>query len=70
MSFETNTARLEKESSETLLTECIERLLPILTHQQEVSTMRVPVDFEHDDDAFVLERLRLVKRRLLTGDSR
>lgn len=61
--FEDHQRFLEAFTEAELLSQCIERLTPILTHEKKPSTMRVPIDFERDDDAYVLERLREVRRR-------
>lgn len=66
-SFEEHERFLDTFTSTELLADCIDRLTPILTHKKKPSSMRVPVDFEHDDDVFVLDRLRAVKRRISDG---
>ena len=63
-SFEEHQKHLEPIPTPELVQQCIDRVSPILTHKRQASTMRVPVDFERDDDAFVLERLREIKRRV------
>lgn len=55
--------------ADELIDECLERLVPILTHKRPVRRMRIPVDYEHDDDVFILTRLREVKARLRMDDS-
>lgn len=55
---------IAETSSEELLDQCIGRLLPILAGEQRRPRMSVPVDFERDDDVFVIERLREIKRRV------
>lgn len=57
-------AHIKNTMADVLIDECIERLLPILTHERPASTMSVPVDHQRDDDVFVIERLREVRRRL------
>lgn len=55
---------IAETSSEELIDQCIGRLLPILAQDQRRPRMSVPVDFERDDDVFVIERLREIKRRV------
>ncbi len=50
--------------SEELIGECLDRLIPILTHKQPVSYMSIPVDHARDDDCFILDRLREVQCRV------
>ena len=57
-------AHIAVTMADVLIDECIERLSPILTHKREVRYMRIPVDYEHDDDVFILTRLREVQNRL------
>ena len=56
-------ALIASGDSVVLLQECIERLSQILTNER-LSAMSIPVDYERDDDVFILERLREVQRRL------
>ncbi len=69
MNFAENILNLQKKSTDELLNECIDRLNPILTHKRKPSSMSVPVDFERDDDVYVIERLREIKRRPTDKDS-
>lgn len=55
---------IAETSSEELLDQCIGRLLPILAMEQRKPRMSIPADHERDDDLFVIERLREIKRRL------
>ena len=57
-------AHIASTMADVLIDECLERLGPILTHKRKVRYMRIPVDYEHDDDVFILERLREVRKRL------
>ena len=51
-----------------IITEIQKRVNPILTHKVKASTMRVPVDYEHDDDVYIGMRLRVLKRRARDRD--
>ena len=53
-----------------LLQEIWDRVMPVLTHAREASSMRVPVDHEHDDDAYVGMRLRELMDRFRPAPSK
>lgn len=50
-------------SDTELLQEIWDRVMPVLTHEREPTLMRIPVDHEHDDDAYVGLRLRTLMER-------
>lgn len=50
--------------ADVLVEQCIDRLLPILTHKRPVSYMSIPPNFDRDDDVYVLDRLQEVLKRL------
>lgn len=47
-----------------LLDEIWERVAPVLTHQRGATYMRIPVDYEHDDDAYVSLRIEELRDRV------
>ena len=55
--------RISRSTSLTLIREIRERVMPVLTHERSASTMRVPAHPD-DDDLYVSERLRELKRRI------
>lgn len=55
---------IASKNADDLIDECLERLVPILTHRRPVRYMSIPVNYERDDDVYILTRLREVQKRL------